>query len=362
MKINENERMTAKERVLAVLAREIPDRVPIDYSSNPGIHSRLKDYFKLKPEENDQLLDLLGVDFRSVGAPYIGPRLHAEIPGISIDPASGMRSRWINHASGGYWEICDYPLKDADEETAAAWPVPSADDFNYASLIETCEKYSKYALSIGGPPDIINNTGRLRTMEQVLVDLATDDPAGLMIIDKRLKYELEVMYRSLEAGRGKIDFLFLGEDLGTQRGQLISLELFRRHIKPRIKKFVDLGKAFNLPVMMHSCGSSSWAFNDLIEIGICAVDTLQPEAKDMEPAYLKSHFGDRLVFHGCISTAGPVVFGTELDVIRNVKEVLEIMMPCGGYCFSPTHALQDNSPVENVAAMYRAAHQYGWYR
>ena len=96
-------------------------------------------------------------------------------------------------------------------------------------------------------------------------------------------------------------------------------------------------------------------------MGITVVDTLQPEAKNMEPAYLKKNFGVRLAFHGCISTAGPVAYGTVEDVITNVKETLEIMMPGGGYCMSPTHQLQDNSPTENVVAMYQTAHKFGQY-
>jgi uroporphyrinogen decarboxylase len=89
---------------------------------------------------------------------------------------------------------------------------------------------------------------------------------------------------------------------------------------------------------------------------------LQPEAKDMAPAQLKSRFGERLSFHGCISTAGPVASGTVDETTRNAHETLEIMMPGGGYAFSPTHMLQDNSPTENVVALYEAAQRYGRYR
>ena len=96
-------------------------------------------------------------------------------------------------------------------------------------------------------------------------------------------------------------------------------------------------------------------------MGIHVVDTLQPEAKDMAPAYLKKTFGDRLAFHGCISTAGPVSFGTVDDVVADCRKTLEIMMPGGGYCFAPTHQLQDNSPTENVLAMYETAWQFGAY-
>jgi uroporphyrinogen decarboxylase len=240
--------------------------------------------------------------------------------------------------------------------------MPSPDDYDYSGIAEECRRYGEYAINgAAGFGDIINGNGFLRGMEQVLIDLVTDDPAGLLLADRRMEIQIEVTRRILDAAQGGVDFLWLGEDLGTQRGPTISMQVFRKHIRPRYQAFCDLAKAYDLPVMMHCCGSSSWAFDDFFEMGITVVDTLQPEARDMAPAYLKAKFGDRLAFHGCISTAGPVAYGTVEDVIRYCRDTLDIMMPGGGYCFAPTHALQDNSPTENVVAMYDTAHQYGVY-
>ncbi|MDR0450958.1 MAG: hypothetical protein LBH26_06805, partial [Treponema sp.] len=72
-------------------------------------------------------------------------------------------------------------------------------------------------------------------------------------------------------------------------------------------------------------------------------------------------FGNKLCYRGCISTAGPLAFGTVAELVENVKETLDIMMDGYGYHFAPTHAIQDNSPTENVIAMYQAAHDYGVY-
>jgi uroporphyrinogen-III decarboxylase len=113
--------------------------------------------------------------------------------------------------------------------------------------------------------------------------------------------------------------------------------------------------------MMHSCGSSSWAYEDFLEMGITVVDTLQPEALNMSPAYLKAQYGARLSFHGCISTAGVVATGTTEETAAVVRETMDIMKPGGGFAFSPTHMLQDNSPTENVVAMYEAALRFGQY-
>ena len=76
---------------------------------------------------------------------------------------------------------------------------------------------------------------------------------------------------------------------------------------------------------------------------------------------LKERFGDRLAFHGCISTAGPVATGSVEETVEYCRHTLDVMMPGGGYCFAPTHSLQDNSPTENMVAMYQVADEYGRY-
>ena len=356
--------MTSKERVLITFARRSADRVPIDYSAETGIDGRLKGHFGLKSDDDEGLREVLGVDFRRVEAPYVGPRLHEDIPerGVRADKW-GIHTRWAQNENGGYWDYCDFLLRDADEETVAKWPLPSPDNHDYSRIRRDCERYRRYAVYVGDPGlgCIINMAAFFRGMEQVLVDLALDEPAGLLLIDRFLDVQFEVARRTLEAARGAIDFMWMGEDLGSQYAPLISMDMFKKHIVPRHQRFLDLAKAYNIPVMMHTCGSSSWAYDEYVKMGLTAVDTLQPEAANMSPAYLKRTFGDRLAFHGCISTAGPVAFGTVDDTVRNCRETMDIVMPGGGYCFAPTHSLQDNSPTENVLAMYKTAQEYGKY-
>ncbi len=356
--------MTSKERVLTAFARREPDRVPINYHSNPGIDARLKQHFSLEPHDDEGLRRQLGVDFRGVGAGYRGPRLHPELPGRQVEPIYGWVTKYIEHGTGGYWDYCDFPLITADEETVARWPLASADDFDYSGIAAACQARHEYAVHVGGAGlgCIMNTAGFLRGMEQALVDLALDEPAGLLLVDRFLAMQLEIVRRELEAARGGVDFMWIGEDLGSQHCPLISKATFHKHIKPRHKPFFDLAKAFGIPVMMHTCGSSSWAYDEYIGMGLTAADTLQPEAANMSPRYLKDTFGDRLAFHGCISTAGPVAYGTVDEVVADCRQTLEIMMPGGGYCFAPTHSLQDNSPTENVVAMYETAHRDGRYR
>ena len=356
--------MTSKERVLTTFANQEADRVPINYSANGGIDRRLKEHFRVKPDDAEGLRQALGVDFRGVGAPHKGPQLHEDIPERGVKVSNwGIHTRWIEHESGGYWDFCDFPLQNATVEQVAEWPMPSPDDFDYSGVLEDCKRNAAYAINgSGGFGDIINGNGMLRTMQQTLIDLVTDDPAGLLLADRRMNIQIEITRRILEAAKGNVDFVWLGEDLGTQAAPIINMETFRRHIRPRFQVYCDLAKAYDVYVVMHTCGSSSWAYEDFIEMGIHMVDTLQPEANNMSPEYLKKTFGGRLAFHGCISTAGPVATGTVQETIDYCRRTLEIMMPGGGYCFAPTHMLQDNSPTENVVAMYETAKKHGTYR
>ncbi len=363
MQVMERKLMTSRERVGRVLARREPDRVPVGYSGNAGITGRLIKHFGLAEGDHGGLAKALEVDDAGCTPWYCGPRLHAEVAGRHVSPDLGIRTKWIEHTAGGYWDFCDFPLAEADDETIANWPMPGPDQFTYDRIPAVLADAGDRAVFVGhaGLGDIMNSTGMLFGQEAMLINLATEHEATLRLIDRRLDLQYEVARRTLELAGGRVDFMWLGEDLGSQRGPLISLEMFRRVIRPRHQRFVDLARRHNIPVMIHSCGSSSWAFDDFVEMGIGAVDTLQPEALNMSPAYLKGRFGSRLAFHGAISTAGLLAHGTVRQVEEEVRETLRILMPGGGYFLAPTHSIQDDTPTENVLAMYAAARRFGRY-
>lgn len=358
------ETMTARERVRRTFEFEKTDRVTIGYEANAAIHEKLCAALGVRGDDHEALCRALGVDYRGIMPAYTGPELYKAPPERRVDPLEGCVMRWAAHETGGYWDYCDFPLQDADDEDFDAFPVPDPDDFDYDAALARAKSYGgEYALYIGNPgiPDVINSNGRIMGMEDVLCHLLTENEAAMRFIHRRADFQFGLMERLLDKLDGLIDFIWLGEDLGTQHTPMISLELYRRTLKPIHQRFVDLAKSHSLPTLIHSCGSSSWVYEDFIEMGVRGVDTLQPEATNMAPAYLAEHYGGRLNFRGCISTAGPLAYGTAAQVEQNCREVLQVMMPCRGYHFAPTHAIQDNSPVENVLAMYQAAHRYGRY-
>jgi len=360
------ETMSSKERVRLALNFEKTDRVPIDYSTNSTVNSRLKTALGLSANDSqDDLLDILGVDYRSISVPYTGKPLFPERDGMSVDAQYGFYYKWIENEFGGYNDFCYFPLKGASSETIHAFPAPNPDDFDYSLVTEQVHRYRDKAIYVGsaGISDIINSLGRVMGMEDTLVNLLEDDEATLDLANRKVSFELGKMERMLDAivkAGGTPDFLWIGEDLGTQIAPMISKALFRKIFRPIMQRFVNLANAYSIPVMVHTCGSSSWAYEDFIEMGIRAVDTLQPEAANMSPIYLAEKFGGRLAMHGCISTA--MLANLSVPELEKVcRRTLETLMPVGGYQFAPTHMIQDNTPVENIVAMYNAAHQLGRY-
>jgi uroporphyrinogen decarboxylase len=345
------ESMSSKQRVQTFFRGEETDRVPINMAWNPLIRQRVMDYFDA--EDGMELQQALGIDFMGVWSSYKGPELFEPIPDRNVNPLTGERTRWVEHGNGGYWDYCDFPLEHATVDEVAAWPFADPAHFDCSHIEARLDEHPEMSFHCGNPGTacIINTCGFLRSMEQVFVDLITDDEAGLLLMDKLMDMQYGEMKRILEAGNGKIDFMWMGEDLGTQIAPLISMDIFRKHIRPRQQRFFDLAREHGLPTLLHTCGSSSWAYEDYIEMGLTGADTLQPEAANMSPKHLKETFGGRLVFHGCISSTGALSFGTPDEVEADCRKTLDIMMPGGGYAFSPTHCLQDNTPLENVIRM-----------
>ena len=316
-----------KERVRLAVEHIEPDRPPIRVYLTTEIRRELSEYFKGR-----NLEEVLGVDFRVVGP------------------------RGLKHGSE---EAMYLPLlrdiTTMDEVEAYPWTSP--DDFDYSVIFAQCEGVADYAVCAGGEgiPDIVNGVSFGRGMEQVLIDIETDDEVGVAIIDKRVDFYYEYCRRMLEAADGKIDILCLGEDCGNQRGTMFSPKTFNKFFRPRLQKFIDLAHEFGAFAMMHSCGSNRALMPTFIEMGLDIEDATQPEAEGMDPDELKKEFGSKLTLCGLISTQQTLPFGTVEDCRKEALHRVKVIGRGGGYIFAPAHTILPDTPLENVLAIYEVA-------
>ena len=347
--------LTPKERVLTSAAHQQPDRAPIMIYTTPEIDEALRKYFGGRDYN-----EVFEVDFRFV-VPAGEPKYKDTEPGSSAE----VRDMWgigyslvKNDAGGVYWEATDLALarlETMDDVTRHPWPSP--DDYDYSVIPAQIDAVKDYAVCFGGGgmPDIINGVGRGRGMDQVLMDIITEDEVGTTIIDKRVDLFYEYCKRGLEAGQGRIDILCLGEDLGSQKGPTMSPATFDSFFRPRIEKFYRLAHEYGAKAMMHSCGSTRLFQSRLIDMGLDILDAVQPEPVGMEPEELKREFGDKLTYCGMISTQQTLPYGTVEQCRAEARHRLDVIGKGGGYIFAPAHCIQPDTPIENVLAIYEEA-------
>jgi uroporphyrinogen decarboxylase len=343
----------SRERVRAAFSHTQPDQTPCDYFATPEIHQALLDYFHVA--DSGQLLDILDTDIRNVNPPYIGPALPSFDDGSTMN-VWGIRKRPLPNEYGDYMEPVNFPYAQwTSVEEAEAFPWPSPDWYDYEAIRTLCARYPDYSIMTGtfSVQDFINGIAFGRGVEQTLVDIASDDPIFLYIVEKRHRFYMELVSRTLEAAAGRIDLVLCGDDFGTQRGLLISPGSFDRLFKEKKREFFEMVHSHGARVTHHCCGSSEALFPRFIEIGMDALQTIQPQAFNMNPYDLKRKHGDRITLYGAVDAQGWLQTATPVQIREEVSRLIDEVGTNGGFVLSPSHNLQPDTPIENVLALYR---------
>jgi uroporphyrinogen decarboxylase len=348
--------MNSRGRVLGSFNRTGFDRIPVKHEGTPEINQMIMDHYGLSNME--QLLLVVGDDFRYVEPVYTGPELRKFSDG-SVEGYWGEHYRYAEFDGGKYLEASYLPFANihtVDDLDRSHFP--SAEWFDYSTIRKQCIKLSEegFAICFGtaGDMDFINSIARARGTEQVLVDLITDDPVYLEIMDARYRFYYEMHERVLRAAEGMIDFTHIGEDLGTQTAQVIGFDIFEKHFAPKFERYFNMVHSYGARTMMHMCGCSRAFLPRLIELGLDVYDVVQPTTPDMDIAVLQKDFGEKLTFCGSVCVQTTIAFGSEEDVVNEVERRKKLFSE-GGLFLGPSHAIQVGSPLENILALYKAA-------
>lgn len=155
-----------------------------------------------------------------------------------------------------------------------------------------------------------------------------------------------------------------GTDFGTQKGEIISPDLYREFYKPYHKKLNDwVHQNTSWKTFYHCCGSIVKLLDDMVESGVDILNPVQCSAAGMDPVMLKEKYGKKLVFWGGgVDTQHTLPFRTPEEVKEEVTERLQIFSPSGGYVFNTIHNILGATPVENIHAMFEAVREFNGYR
>jgi uroporphyrinogen decarboxylase len=375
--------MNSRERLLTALNHREPDRIPFDLGSTQvtGIHvvayRRLRDYLglpKIEPKlcdviqqlalPDDDIVEQLGVDVRGLFP------LNSHNWGVTDKDAGAYweyTDEWgITYnrpkQDGLYYSVVRSPLAGAisvDDVNKYAWP-NTADQGRIDALRDQALTYrarGKAVMIKGVLAGVFEMAQRVRGMENLLIDMASDELLACALLDKMLELRLAFWEMALPPLADVVDVVSEADDFGTQASQLISPRMFRRLVKPRLKTLFARIKelAPNAKLFFHSCGNVRPLLPDFIEMGVDILNPVHVRATGMEPAALKRDFGRDIVFWGGgVDTQGVLPNGTQQEVRDDVRRNVDALAPGGGFVFNTVHNIQADVPPENIVAMWEA--------
>jgi uroporphyrinogen decarboxylase len=347
------------ERVEAALAHRQPDRIPFDFWAVPEVWAKMRAALGLAADDDEVVQRLLGIDCRMVTTRYVGSKARQLPDGTYID-AWGTHRREVTNEFSTYGEYASHPLAQAETvDDVLDWDWASSDDWDVSGVWAQCERLNQdqhYHLryEVGG---IFEWSWALRGFERFLMDLAEQPEMACAIMDRFTDVYIENTRRVIEAAGGLLDMVYTYDDVGMQRGLLLSPRMWRKYILPRHQRLNAAIRSARYPVkiMYHSCGAIFPLIGPFVEeMGIDVLNPLQPRAAGMDMARIKGEFGERLSFHGAVDIQQTLPHGTPAEVQAEVRARCEVLGQGGGYICAPAHYIQADTPLENIVALYTA--------
>lgn len=377
--------MNRREAFAATVNHQEPERVLVDYGKHIGsfhrqAYAQLLEYLGL--ETDIRILDRmaqnvvldeavrqrLGIDFRWIVPQWVGVRE------VEIDGEKGYIDMWQTPHKwteyGNYFAIHDQPLgqEDLTQEDIDSFDWPNPDDpAMFTGLREQAKDWyenTDYVVGADGvKAGILQTAAQIRGYDKLFLDFGCDPDRAHAVLDKISEVINHMYRRYMQAVGDYVQVVVITDDQGTQDSLMISPEMFRDFIKPRLRSQIETIKEnADVKVLMHCDGAVLRIVDDLIDIGVDILNPIQTVVDGFEDTHqLKERFKGRVSFHGGIDVQKVLPNASVEEVRSEVKKRIHDLGRGGGYIIAPCHNINIDIPFENSVAMFDAAHEFGQY-
>lgn len=338
------------DRLRTTLLGGQPDRVPL---MELGIDPEIMAVFIGKPIES--VRDM--VDFYlKAGYDYVRLTTPIDMNPANTEPKEGIR---VTQAS-------DYD-KARNWSAESAGVITSVEDFKSYEWPEICDEHFKDFEEIQRYlPDgmkIIGQYGDIFTWAWSMLGFETfsfalvENPELVRLMHEKIG---NIVYSLLErmVTFDNIGGLFYSDDIAYYSGLMCAPAVFREYLFPWMRKIADLCKANDIPFIYHTDGNIWEVMDDLIELGVNALQPIEPKALDIRK--VKQSYGDKLCLIGNIDV-DILSRGTPQQIRDIIRGLIRDVGVGGGYCVGSGNTVPNYVPVENFRAMIEATIEFGWY-
>jgi hypothetical protein len=329
--------MLPRERVIAALEFRAPDVVPVEYHASPaGFVEHGEKLRRLWMEQPD--------DF--------GPRDRFKIPDVSPGRRTWRDAwgvQWREELFGAGGIPIERPLASWDGWSNFRTPaVPPISGAEFEAEKSRAQRHrAKYFLKSAWI-SLFELMHALRPFEDVLVDIADDNPEIHRLADRLTKHHLLFIDYLLERG---VDAIQFGDDYGTQSELILSPKMWRRFFKPRYEVMIRRIKAGGARVFFHTCGCVRGLLDDLSSLG---VDAIWPQLNAYDLRWLARFSRETKTAIALHPDRGELMIRSSPDRVEQyVAEVAEIFEIDGGGAWFYVE-VDRGFPFDNVVALTRA--------
>ena len=389
--------MKSSERLNIALNHGEPDRIPYDIAGTTvtGISKKAfinaMNYRGLSTEYEsreidpiqqivtpvEETLQKLQCDIRRIGARRI-PDFEEIVTrnGSVLELTDIWGCLWkMDESKDLYYNQYTYPLENFSSiaeglETYKAPDIAQHADIIRKDLSEQVRNISESGVIVDRNCAGLTETSlRIRGYENWYLDTVMDPDGVEQLLDLVLEYKMQYWDLVIEwlfenELQNRISVVAECDDLGTQTSTLLEPDYLRKTVIP---KFANLWSYIRkrlpgIKIFMHTCGSVRVLLPDLIEAGLDIYNPVQFTAANMDLKELKRDFGKDLVFWGGgVNTQSTLKSGSPGQVSDEVKKIIDILAPGGGFVFTTVHNIQEDVPPENFWAMWDTLMEYGKY-
>ncbi len=375
--------MSHRDRVMRALNHQESDRVPVDLGGSRSSSLVVETYQRLNRRLGVEVPPQIFSKWLNVAHPSEAMLARFDIDTRSVsqgdpdtwrdiifaddsyqDEWSVVRSR---PKDGLYYDLTKPPLQgDVSLADLEKFPWPDPHDpgrcRGLPAEARRLRQETDYAVVLTMPGGIVHQAQFLRGFEDWFADLIANPAFFQALMEKLTDLWIEMAKDELDAVGDNVDICFYGDDIAFQDGPMMSMDLYRKMIKPHHKRlFSYIRSRTAAKIAYHCCGSVAHLIPDLIEMGVDALNPVQVSAKGMDSRRLKQEFGKDICFWGAIDTMRVLPFGSPKEVAAEVERRIGDLAPGGGYILCAVHNIQADVSPENICAMYDAAREYGQY-